>query len=212
MAEIKWFGHACFSVSNRDVTVIMDPVPRESGYDIGSPEADIVTVSHPHAGHSAVDLVKPGFRLVNGPGEYEIQEVFITGVQTYHDADKGKTHGKNTVYVIEMEDLVICHLGDIGHVLTEQQVEAMSSVDILLVPAGGGPTITAAQAAEIIGQVEPGIVIPMQYRTERGDAEREPFDGFIRELGINEYQTEERLTVRKADIGDAPRVVILQPA
>lgn len=212
MAEIKWFGHACFSVSNRDVTVIMDPVPGESGYDIGSPEADIVTVSHSHAGHSAVDLIEPGFRLVNGPGEYEIQEVFITGVQTYHDADKGKKHGKNTVYVIELEDLVICHLGDIGHVLTEQQVEAMSSVDILLVPAGGGPTITSAQAAEIIGQVEPGIVIPMQYRTDRGDTEREPIDGFIREMGINEFQTEDRLSVRKADIGDAPRVIILQPA
>jgi L-ascorbate metabolism protein UlaG (beta-lactamase superfamily) len=212
MAEIKWFGHACFSVRGRDVTVLMDPVPRESGYDIGSPEADIVTVSHQHPGHSATDLVKPGFRLVNGPGEYEIQEVFITGVQTYHDNDKGKTHGKNTVYVIEIDDLIIGHLGDIGHVLTEEQVEAMSSVDVLLVPAGGGPTITPAQAAEIIGQVDPGIVIPMQYRTEKGDFERDPIDGFIRELGITEYQTEERLTVRKVDVSDAPQVVILQPA
>jgi L-ascorbate metabolism protein UlaG (beta-lactamase superfamily) len=212
MAEIKWFGHACFSVRGRDVTVLMDPVPRESGYDIGSPEADIVTVSHQHRGHSATDLVKPGFRLVNGPGEYEIQEVFITGVQTYHDNDKGKTHGKNTVYVIEIDDLIIGHLGDIGHVLTEEQVEAMSSVDVLLVPAGGGPTITPAQAAEIIGQVDPGIVIPMQYRTEKGDFERDPIDGFIRELGITEYQTEERLTVRKVDVSDAPQVVILQPA
>jgi L-ascorbate metabolism protein UlaG (beta-lactamase superfamily) len=212
MAEIKWFGHACFSVRGRDVTVLMDPVPRDSGYDIGTPEADIVTVSHQHFGHSAVDLVSPGFRLVNGPGEYEIQEVFITGVQTYHDGEKGKVHGKNTVYVIEIEDLVISHLGDIGHVLTEEQVEAMTSVDILLIPAGGGPTINAAQAAEVIGQVEPGIVIPMQFRTDNGDRERDPIDGFLREMGITDYEVEDRLTVRKVDVGDSPRVVILQPA
>jgi L-ascorbate metabolism protein UlaG (beta-lactamase superfamily) len=212
MAEITWFGHACFSVRGREVTVLMDPVPRESGYDLGNLEADIVTVSHPHPGHSATDLVQPGYRLVNGPGEYEIQEVFITGVQTYHDNEKGKTHGKNTVYVIEIDDIVIGHLGDIGHVLTEEQVEAMSSVDVLLVPAGGGPTITPAQAAEIIGQVDPSIVIPMQFRTEKGDHERDPIDGFIREMGITEYQTEERLNVRKVDAGDTPQVVILQPA
>jgi L-ascorbate metabolism protein UlaG (beta-lactamase superfamily) len=212
MAEITWYGHACFAIRSRDVTVLMDPVPESSGYDIGNPSADIVTVSHDHTGHSALDKVQPGYRLLNGPGEYEIQEVLINGIQTYHDAERGKKHGKNTVYVIELEELVICHLGDIGHVLTEQQVEQISSVDILLVPAGGGPTITPSQAAEVIAQIEPGIVIPMQFRTEKGDFEREPVDGFLREMASAEHETLDRLRVRKSDIGESARVVVLEPA
>jgi L-ascorbate metabolism protein UlaG (beta-lactamase superfamily) len=212
MVEIIWYGHACFSISSRGVTVLTDPVPKSSGYDIGNPSADIVTVSHRHTGHAALDLVQPGYRLIDGPGEYEIQEVFINGIQTYHDGERGAKLGKNTVYVFEVDDLVICHLGDIGHVLTEQQVELVSSVDVLLVPAGGGPTITPAQAAEIIAQVEPGIVIPMQFRTGKGDSERESVDGFLKELASAEHETLERLRVRKSDIGESAKVVVLEPA
>lgn len=212
MAEITWFGHACFNIRGRDASVVMDPVPSSSGYDTGTLAADVVTVSHDHPGHTAVDQIQDGYRLLNGPGEYEIREIFITGIQTYHDAEKGKQLGKNTVYVVEFEDLVICHLGDIGHVLTEDQVELVSSVDVLLVPAGGGPTISPSQAGEIIGQVAPGIIIPMQFRTEQGDTEREPVDAFLREMASGEYDTVDRLTVRKSDIGDSPKIVVLQPA
>lgn len=212
MAEITWHGHACFAIQGRDVTVLTDPVPSTSGYDIGNPAVDIVTVSHGHKGHSALENVQDGFRLINGPGEYEIQEVFINGIQTFHDAERGARHGKNTVYVIEIEELVICHLGDIGHVLTDQQVELISSVDVLLVPVGGGPTISPAQAAEVIGQIDPGIVIPMQYQTDKGDFEREPVDGFIREMASAEHETLERLRVRKSDIGESAKVVVLEPA
>lgn len=212
MAEIIWYGHACFAIRGRDVTVLMDPVPESTGYDMGNPSADIVTVSHSHAGHSALDKVQDGYRLINGPGEYEIKEVLINGIQTYHDAERGKRLGKNTVYVVEVEDLVICHLGDIGHVLSDQQVELVSSVDILLIPVGGGPTITSAQAAELIGQIDPGIVIPMQFRTETGDFDLEPADVFIREMASAEHETLDKLQVRKSDIGDSAKVVVLEPA
>ncbi len=212
MAEIIWYGHACFAIRGQDVTVLMDPVPKSSGYDIGNPSADIVTISHDDHGHSALDQVAEGYRLINGPGEYEIREVFIDGIQTYHDSERGAKLGRNTVYVVEIDDLIVCHLGDIGHVLTEQQTELVSPVDVLLVPAGGGPTISPSQAAEIIAQVEPGIVIPMQFRTDKGDAEREPVDGFLREMASAEHETEQRLRVRKSDIGDSARVVVLEPA
>jgi L-ascorbate metabolism protein UlaG (beta-lactamase superfamily) len=212
MAEITWYGHACFAIRNRDITVLMDPVPAASGYDTQRPAADIVTVSHGHQGHSALDEIEPGFRLINGPGEYEIQEVFINGIQTYHDAERGKKLGKNTVYVVELEELVICHLGDIGHVLTDQQVELISSVDVLIVPVGGGPIITPAQASEIIAQIEPSVVIPMQFRTDRGDLERESVDGFIREIASAGHETMDSLQVRKSDVGDSTRVVVLEPA
>ncbi len=212
MAEIIWYGHACFEVRGRNVTVLMDPVPRSSGYDMGKPSADIVTVSHDHKGHTALENVQEGYRLINGPGEYEIQEVYINGIQTYHDTERGKKLGRNTVYVVEIEELVVCHLGDIGHVLTDQQAELISSVDVLLVPAGGGPTITPAQAAEVIAQIEPGIVIPMQFQTEQGDADRDPVDGFLREMAAAEHETLERLRVRKSDIGESAKVVVLEPA
>jgi L-ascorbate metabolism protein UlaG (beta-lactamase superfamily) len=211
MAEITWHGHACFTISNKDVTVLMDPVPRSSGYDLGNPKADIVTVSHSHSGHSALEQVQDGYRLINGPGEYEIRDVLIDGIQTYHDSDRGRTYGKNTVYVIEIEDLVIGHLGDIGHVLTDQQAELISAVDVLFVPAGGGPTISPAQAAELIAQVEPGIVIPMQFRTEIGDHQREPVDGFLKELASAEHEVLPKLRVRKSDVGETVRIVVLEP-
>lgn len=211
MAEITWHGHACFTITSRDVTVLMDPVPSSLGFNIGNSSPDIVTVSHDHSGHSALDQVNEGYRLINGPGEYEIQDVLIDGIQTYHDGERGKQYGKNTVYLVEVEDLVICHLGDIGHVLTEQQAEMISSVDVLLVPAGGGPTISPAQAAEIIAQVEPGIVIPMQYRTEFGDLEREPVDGFLKELASSEHEVLPKLRVRKSDVGESVRIVVLEP-
>lgn len=212
MAEIIWYGHACFEIRGRDVTVLMDPVSESSGYDIGNPSADIVTVSHGHSGHAALDRVQEGYRLINGPGEYEIKEVFINGIQTYHDAERGAKLGRNTVYVVELEDLAICHLGDIGHVLTDQQTELVSSVDVLLVPAGGGPTITTAQAAELIAQIAPEVVIPMQFRTEKGDGEREPVDGFLREMASVEHETLERLRIRKSDLRETTRVVVLEPS
>ncbi|HVX30507.1 MAG TPA: MBL fold metallo-hydrolase, partial [Nitrolancea sp.] len=169
MAEITWLGHACFRIKGREAVVLTDPLSPASGYDMREPQVDIVTVSHDHTNHAALEYVKPGFRAITGPGEYEIREVFITGIQTYHDDHHGKDLGKNTIYVIEFEDLVICHVGDLGHTLTDEQSESLSSVDVLIVPVGGGPTLDAAAAAELIGQIEPSVVIPMQFRTERGD-------------------------------------------
>uniref|UniRef100_A0A831T9A4 Lactamase n=1 Tax=Thermorudis peleae TaxID=1382356 RepID=A0A831T9A4_9BACT len=211
MAEIKWFGHACVRVRGRDVTVLMDPVPPSSGYTMGRQRADIVTVSHPHPGHNALDLVRPGFRAITGPGEYEIKDTFITGIRTFHDDEGGRRLGKNTSYLLELEDLVICHLGDIGHVLTDEQAEQLSMVDLLLIPVGGGPTIDAERAVEIIGQVEPSIVIPLQYRTERGDHERDPLDRFLRQMGVSDVTPQDSLSIRKADLGETVSVIVLTP-
>ncbi|HUZ01905.1 MAG TPA: MBL fold metallo-hydrolase [Thermomicrobiaceae bacterium] len=211
MAEIKWLGHACFRIRGREVAILTDPAGPESGYAIGPQQAEIVTVSHDHPGHRALDLVQPGYRLISGPGEYEIHEVFIRGVRTDHDAEGGARAGKNTAYVIEVDDLVVCHLGDLGHVLSEEQAAAMNSVDVLLVPIGGGPTIGATQAAEVIGQLEPTVVIPMQYRTERGDLERDPLERFLKEVGVTEFTPLDRVTIRKSDLGETMRVVVLRP-
>lgn len=211
MAEIRWLGHACFRIRGREAVILMDPVGPESGYDIGTQQADIVTISHDHPGHNALDLVEPGYRALTGPGEYEIRDVFIHGIRTYHDAEGGARLGKNTVYLVELEDLVIGHLGDLGHVLSAEQAAELSSVDILLVPVGGGPVLNAAQAAEVIGQLDPAVVIPMQYRTEAGDHDRDPLDRFLKEVGAVGVTPVDRFTVRKSDLGETMQVVVLQP-
>ncbi len=211
MAEIKWLGHACVRLRGRDVTVLMDPVSPETGYSPAKQRADIVTVSHPHPGHRYLELVRPGYRLVEGPGEYEIKGTFITGIRTYHDEERGARLGKNTVYIVDLDGVQICHLGDLGHVLNDEQAELLSEVDVLLVPVGGGSTLDADRAVEVVGQIEPHIVIPLQFRTEQGDRERDPVDRFMRAMGVTEWTARETLTVRKGDFAEATEVVVLVP-
>lgn len=211
MAEIKWLGHACFRLRSRDATILTDPVPRSSGYKVDKQKVDIVTISHDHPGHTYVDLASGSPKLVNGPGEYEMNDVFITGIRTYHDDTKGAAHGRNTAYLFDLEDIVVCHLGDLGHSLSEAQVESMSSADVIIIPVGGGTTLDAAKAVEVIGQLEPKIIIPMQYQTSIGDSHRDTLEHFLKEMGITEVTSRDKLTIRAIDLGDTPEVIVLEP-
>jgi L-ascorbate metabolism protein UlaG (beta-lactamase superfamily) len=213
MAEIKWFGHGCFRLRAREATVLMDPVGRATGYTLPKQKADIVTVSHPHPGHNALGQVQEGYFLIDGPGEYEVSDVFVTGIRTYHDNERGKLRGFNTVYLLELEDLRICHLGDLGHQLTDEQSEQLDEVDVLLVPVGGGSALDSVGANEVIGQIEPKIVVPMHYRTAAGDQGLEDLDRFCKALGLDpqEQSPQEKLTLRKSDLPETVKVVILQP-
>ena len=211
MAEFKWFGHNCFRIRAREATVLTDPVDRTTGYVMPKQTADVVTISHDHPGHVNLGAVKPAFATVQGPGEYEIHDVFITGIRTYHDDVRGAERGYNTVYLIELEGMVICHLGDLGHSLTEEQAEAMANVDVLLVPAGGGTVLEPAQAVEVVGQLEPKVVIPMQYATAQGDQKLGPLATFCTELGVEVPTAEEKLVLRQSDLGETMRLVVLTP-
>jgi L-ascorbate metabolism protein UlaG (beta-lactamase superfamily) len=211
MAELRWYGHNCFRIKAREATVITDPVGRLTGYAMQKQTADIVTISHQHPGHANLDVVRPEFQTVTGPGEYEMHDVFITGVRTYHDKEKGKERGYNTVYTIELEGMKICHLGDLGHSLSSDQAESLSGPDILLIPVGGGPVIDAALAAEVISQLEPKIVIPMQFRTPIGDANRDGIEAFAKQLAIELPPAEEKLVIRQSDIGETLRLIVLSP-
>lgn len=209
MAEIRWFGHNCFRIRTKEATVLTDPVGRVAGYKLSPQTADVVTISHDHPGHANLDAVKSEYTKLQGPGEYEVHDVFVTGIRTYHDAKHGGERGHNTVYLIEIEGIVVCHLGDLGHVLTEEQAEAMAHVDVLLVPAGGGAVLDPARAAEVVGQLEPKIVIPMQYATETGDLDLKSLESFCKELGVAPPPAEEKLVVRQSDLGETMRVVTL---
>lgn len=211
MAELRFFGHNCIRIKAREATILTDPVGKKTGYAMAKQTADIVTLSHDHEGHANLAAVKPEYQIVRGPGEYEMHDVFITGIRTYHDAERGKLRGYNTVYIIEVEGMRIGHLGDLGHTLNDEQAEAMGDCDVLIVPAGGGDLVTPDQAAEIVAQLGPKLVIPVQYKTAIGDLNLGGLDVFCKALGVEMPTPEDKLVLRQSDLGETLRMVALTP-
>jgi L-ascorbate metabolism protein UlaG (beta-lactamase superfamily) len=209
MAEIRWYGHNCFRIRGKDATVVTDPVGKGTGYSLPKQTADLVTISSPQPEHANLAAVKPGYATIDGPGEYEIHDVFVTGVRTHQDDVRGALRGHNTSYLIELDGMVICHLGDLGHALAAEHAEAMTDVDILLIPAGS-PHLDPARAAEIVSQLSPKVVVPMQYATEGGDRKLGGLDAFFRNLGVDVPPTEEKLTLRTSDLGETTRLAVLR--
>lgn len=221
MPDIQYLGHSCFRLRGRDGVVICDPYDRSVGLDIGKPAAHIVTVSHQHPDHANVAAVKPmreRIFLIDGPGEYEVGGISVTGVRTFHDKHKGAERGGNTAYVIHMDDIVLCHLGDLGHELTTHQIDEIGNVDVLFIPVGGDETIGPAEAVSIISQIEPRIVIPMHYAlNEQRSFEYDlaSIDKFVHEVGLKEVNPEEKLNVTSNNLpseAEETRFVIMKPS
>ena len=207
--EISWLGHSCFRLRGREVTVILDPFAPSTGYTLPRGSPQIVAVSHDHPGHNYVAGVGGTPHVVRGAGEYEIADVFITGIQTYHDNVNGQERGANTAYLIELDELSICHLGDVGHGLSPEQAEALQEAHILLVPVGGQSTINASTAADIVRLIDPKVVIPMHYRTEAGRPDLDPVDRFLVEMGQKEVTPQPRVSYTKSSLPDTLQVVVL---
>ncbi len=210
MAEITWFGHACFRLKGKDATIITDPYDRSLGLGTLGQKADIVTISQDHPHHNALSAVKGEPFVARGPGEYEVRGLFVTGVWTYADDQKGQLKGRNTIFLFHLGDLVVCHLGSLGHSLNSHQLEAIGDVDVLLVPIGENTTLTTAKAIEVITQIEPKIVVPMHFeKTSVGD-ETSPLAKFAKEMGLKEWEAQDKLSVKGADLADTTRVVVLE--
>ena len=207
--DITWLGHSCFKIRGSQAIIVTDPFPPNMGYTLGKITADIVTVSHPHPSHSYNEGINGEHRLVKGPGEYEISGVLMLGITTFHDAVKGQSKGKNTIYLMEVDGVNICHLGDIGHVLSDGQVEELGNVDILMVPVGGVSTINASMAAEIVRKLEPKIVLPMHYKTPKTTRELEPVENFLKEMGQSQVEPRPKLTVSKSNLPLVMQVIVL---
>lgn len=206
--ELIWLGSFCFRIRSREATIVTDPCPKSSGYSIGKLAADIVTVSSDHPDHSNLAAISGSPLVVWGPGEYESAQVLITGIPTDRLAAEGKT-SKNTAYVIETENLRICHLGRLGHVPTSDEVEEMSGVDLLLVPVGSDGALNATQAQETITLLEPKLIIPMNYATPAASAKLDPVDRFLRETGSPSVEPLPRLSVNHSSLPHEPEVVLL---
>ena len=207
--EILWLGHSCVRIRAKEATVVTDPCDKSTGYSLGRPTADIVTVSNSDPAHSYVDGVAGSPRVIEGPGEFEISGASIVGVTTWRGKEKTPESGRNVAFVIEMEDIRIGHLGAIGHVPTSDQLEEMSNVDILLVPVGGGESLEAPPAAETVSLIEPKIVIPINYQTDVEKTKLDPVDRFLKEMGAKSPEHHAKITVTRSTLPDETQVLVL---
>jgi L-ascorbate metabolism protein UlaG (beta-lactamase superfamily) len=209
--EITWYGHACFRLKDRNTSVITDPYDKTLGLSLPRPKADIVTISHASPHHNYTAGVKGEFKVVEGPGEYEIGGVFITGIHlTAPKKNSSDDAAQNNIYVIYMEDIAICHLGDLSHVPTQNQVEDLGSIEVLMVPVGGQNALTAAQAAEVISLIEPYIVIPMHYQLPGLAIKLDPVEKFLKEMGLAKADTVDMLKLTKASLPEETQIVLLE--
>jgi L-ascorbate metabolism protein UlaG (beta-lactamase superfamily) len=209
--DVTWLGHGCFRLRGRSAAVVTDPYPPAIGLKLARMDADLVTVSHDHQNHNFTQVVRDGAYEIHGPGEYEVAGVSVIGVPTFHDADKGATHGRNTVYLIEIDDMRVCHLGDLGHKLDDAEAEAIASPDVLLVPVGGRTAMNAAQAAEVVRQLEPRYVVPMHYAIPGLKLELDTIDRFLKEMGVTTAEAQPKLTVQRSSGDYDTKVVVLEP-
>ncbi|MFC2036232.1 MBL fold metallo-hydrolase [Chloroflexota bacterium] len=207
--DISWLGHSCFRIRASSATIITDPYSPDLGYSLDMPDAHILTISHQHPGHSYVQGIDGEPKVFSGPGEYEMRGVMIMGMATFHDGEEGGERGKNTVHLMEVDEVSICHLGDLGHVLTTEQTEEIENVDVLLLPVGGVSTINASVAAEVVRQLEPKIVVPMHYKTEVLSRGLEPVDNFLKEMGAKEVNSQSKLSLTKSSLPISTQVVLL---
>jgi len=201
---ISHIGHACFKIQDKSgpdgITVVTDPFDKQIGLKAPNFEANIITVSHDHYDHNNTKALRGNPYIINSAGEYDTEGVMIEGIESYHDNDKGEKRGINVIYRIEIDNIAIVHLGDLGHVLNDKQLEKIVGTDILFVPVGGKYTLDAKKAVEVIAQIEPRIVIPMHYKTK--DLKINDIDSvenFIKEIGINPTK-ESKLKISKKDL------------
>lgn len=207
--EITWYGHSCFKITeNNYATVVTDPFDHHFiGYSALNLKADIVTISHDTPGHNYLPAVMGNPFTINGPGEYELGNVFITGIQTT------RTNGKqgNTLYAFNYDGISIVHLGNMNRQPEQSEIEALGPVHIALVPVGGAEGLNASSAAEAISVLEPNIVIPMHYATHGSTSELEPINKFLKEMGLTEIETLTSLKINKnASFSEETQVVVLE--
>ena len=213
---ITWYGLSCFKIQeqarDREVSILTDPYVPEDGKKLPREiTADIVTSSHDHPRHNNFAAVAGKPFLIDGPGEYEIKEAFVTGVGTFHDLVEGKEKGRNTMYYINVGGLHLLHLGDLKHKLTEKHLEEFHNIDILFVPVGGGDVLSAKEATDVVGQIEPRIIIPMHYRTGKLGPKLDTVDPFLKAMGAAKTEPVSKFKLSDKELPqEEMRVVLLE--
>lgn len=213
---IQYYGHSCFKLvtkpggrATEDITLFFDPFDKETGLKPPQGQADVVFVSHDHHDHNNVGALKGSPVIIETPGEYAVKGINVVGVDAFHDATNGEERGRTTIYILEVEDLKICHLGDLGSDLTSKQLEEIDGVDVLFIPIGGKYTIDGKKATELIKKIEPAIVIPMHYKMSGSTVEIEDESRFCNEMGNCPQEKITKLNLKKKDLENKKMEVVL---
>lgn len=213
--NISYFGHSCFKIEEKingeNIVLVTDPFSKEiTSLKVPNIEADIVTVSHNHKDHNNVDALRANPFVIDTAGEFDIKGVIVEGIYSYHDNKKGAERGNNIIFRFDIEGLSLVHLGDLGDVLDNKQLEKIGGVDVLFIPVGDKYTLDAKKAVEVISQVEPRIVIPMHYKNKDVRIDLDDVEKFVKELGIAPSY-EEKLKLNKKDLpSEDMRLVIFK--
>lgn len=208
--ELTWYGHSCFRIVERgQITVITDPFSEEIGLPVPKLKGELVTVSHDVAGHNFVEAVRGARQVLKRPGEYEIGDVFITGLPL-HDVKDGEVR-HNVGYLIDFDGLNVLHLGDLNHIPSQTMIENIGIVHVLLVPVGGGNGLKAVEAAEVVGLFEPSYVIPMHYSLPGLAVALDGVDKFLKAMGVSKAHESETLKLSASDLPEQTQVVVLAP-
>jgi L-ascorbate metabolism protein UlaG (beta-lactamase superfamily) len=211
--DIKWYGHGCFRLKERSAVAFTDPYPLTiPNATRPRAKADIVTADLGAGLKNPLDGFTNTPYLVQRPGEYEVSGIFVTGLPTAPDTKKNNdstTH--HTMMIFQFEDVSVCHLGRLGHVLGQEEVDKLSEVDILLVPVGGHGVLNASQAAEVISLIEPLIVIPMYFDVDGAAPSFDSAEKFLKEMGATAVTPIDELKITKSGLPEETQIVILRP-
>ncbi len=215
--DITWYGLSCFRIREGGVTIVCDPYDKALGLTLPKIRADVVTISHDRPGHNAAERVTGEYKVLSGPGEYEVRNVFVTGLTTYHRRSGKNIAERNVAFFFDFGDLTVGHMGDIGEVPAQSEIEELNigEVDVLMVPVGGGATLDPARAVELVGLLEPRIVIPMHYRhdglTGLFADQLEGVEKFLKEFGAPALDPIETLKISKTGLPEETQVILLTP-
>lgn len=215
--DIYWYGQSCFKIKGKATTVVLDPYnPDATGLKLPAKdlEAQLVLSSHSHSDHNNVGVIPAPPTgspvVITGPGEFEVRGVSVEGISTFHDGTHGSERGKNTLFHLLVDGVNIVHAGDLGHELTEEQIQGVEdATDILMIPVGGVYTIDAEIAAKVVAQLEPRIVIPMHYKIPGLKYELGELSEFLREMGKGEVTPQPKLSISKDKLPEETQVVVL---
>lgn len=208
--DITWYGHSCFRIIERgQISIVTDPYDESIGLPPLKIKGDVVTVSHSAAGHANAEAIKGNTYVLSGPGEYEIGGTFLSGIAMHYVSEESIQ--RNIAYLMRYDTLTVLHLGDLRHVPDQSTIEALGEVNVVLVPVGGGNSLKASSAAEVISLIEPHYIVPMHYALPGLTIDLDPVEKFLREMGVSQIEEQETLRVSATYLPEQPQVVVLKP-
>lgn len=213
--KVKWLGHASFLItSDTGTKIITDPYKTGGPLSYGEikESADIATISHEHGDHNNVAAVKGNPQAVKAAGTTEVKQIKFNGIPTYHDNIEGKQRGKNTIFCFEVDGIRVCHLGDLGHQLSNKEIGEIGKVDVLLAPVGGNFTIDAKVATEVCDKLSPKVIIPMHYKNDKCSYPISSVEEFLQgKTGVNRLDTSE-VEFKGGKLPATTQIIVLKPA